>query len=184
MATGCKRSKSSVRFTQLDDRVMKDLSVTDMSHRQNKMQALVTSIYTTQANKQELLKKADMIYRDHVFVDIEDDRDYGLPLLGQQPMAQLFGEIGKFDNYSNPSLLDELKTNLLGERHAGKTVMSRKLNQKLSENIMRQMERQTTLKRAGGSEEDEEEPPAETDRAFKVNIPLEIEPRGTIMQTN
>ena len=60
---------------------MKDISVTDMIQRQNKMQALITSIYTTQANKKELLKTADQIYRDHVFVDIEDDVDYGLPRL-------------------------------------------------------------------------------------------------------
>ena len=81
MTTCGKKTKSSERFTQLYDRVMKDLSVTDMIRRQNKMQALVTSIYTTQENKQELLKKADMIYRDHVFVDIENDVDYGLSIL-------------------------------------------------------------------------------------------------------
>ena len=81
-----------------------------------------------------------MIYRDHVFVDIEEDKDYGLPLLREQPMAQLFGQIGKFDNYSNLSVMQELQANLLGERRATKTMDRESLNKKMKENILQEMQ--------------------------------------------
>ena len=53
-------------------------------------------------------------------------------------MEQLFGQIGKFDNYSNTTMLDELKTNIFGENPKNKKAdQSEKLRQSLAK-VLRQ----------------------------------------------
>ena len=79
------------------------------------MSALITSLYTTLDNKDKLVENADKIYRDHTFVNVEDDKNYGLDYINSQEMEKLFGQIGKFDKYTNLSLLEEIRTDLFGE---------------------------------------------------------------------
>ena len=82
-----------------------------------------------------------MIYRDHVFVDIDDDVDYGLAFLKKQPMEQLLGQVGEFDNYHFTSVIDELKTNLFGETPKLKDVLVERIEQKLAQKILVEMVR-------------------------------------------
>ena len=59
-----KRPRNSVIFSQLYDRVMREMTITELVKRQNKMHALITSIYSNLNNKEDTLVGADKIYRE------------------------------------------------------------------------------------------------------------------------
>ena len=69
-----------------------------------------------------MVKAADEIYKSHVFVNVDNEQDYGLPYLDTQEIEKVFGQNGEFDKYSKHSLLDEIKANFLGE---DKTVLKK-----------------------------------------------------------
>lgn len=57
-----KKPRSAVIFRQLYERVMREMTITEIVRRQNKMHALITSIYSNLENKKDILDGAEKIY--------------------------------------------------------------------------------------------------------------------------
>lgn len=94
---GCKKPHSSKVFTQLHDRINKNLTVSELIMNLKKINALLTSIYDHSPNKVELLKKANKIYRSHILVNLKSDEDYSLKSPNEKCISQVFDLIGEYE---------------------------------------------------------------------------------------
>ena len=94
---GDSKPRSSEIFAQLDKRLDKEITITEIIKRQHKLYALIAGVYQNLDNKYEVLKDADKVYGNEVLVNLNSSEDYGPESKKMQEQNELYDQIGQFE---------------------------------------------------------------------------------------